>query len=234
MSDSLELQTLHLIEKEETSWIEFNKVFSEEQSLRDFQKLMDYFEDYSSAKIIVFRNLDYLNQFLSSIDEFRNWEKVFDRLNRLRAVTISVIQGACLGLSFQLTISCDFRVARSNSTLQSIEVKNGYLPGMIIFRLAKFIGIGIAKRILFMGLPYKVEDAFQVGLIDMVFSEIEEQSTIDEFIKSLLPVQPIAIQLTRRLLDESFANTYDETIGHFIAAQYKCLNPPPKQITKTI
>jgi len=229
MSDFLELQTLHLIEKEETNWIEFNKVFSEEQSLRDLQKLMDYLEDYSSAKLIVFRNLDYLNQFLNSTDEFRNWEKVFDRLNRLRAVTIAVIRGVCMGLSFQLAISCDFRVASSSSSLQSIEVKNGYLPGMIIFRLAKFIGIGIAKRILFMGLPYKVEDAFQIGLIDMIFSEIEEQSTIDKFIKSLLPVQPIAIQLTRRLLDESFANSYDETIGHFIAAQYKCLNPPPKQ-----
>lgn len=224
MNDFSAFQTLLLIEEEEKSWIEFKKISNEQNRPQELQKLMDYLEDYSSAKLIIFRNLDHLTSHLTSMDEFRYWEKVFERLNRLPIITIAIINGACLGVSLQLAMTCDFRLAASGATLQSIEVKQGYLPGMIIFRLAKFVGLGIAKRILFMGLPYKVEDGLSVGLIDVVFPAEEEQVALDEFIKLLLPIQPNAIQLTRRLLDESFANSYEETIGHFIAAQYKCMN----------
>ncbi|MEZ2338440.1 enoyl-CoA hydratase/isomerase family protein [Mucilaginibacter sp. RCC_168] len=224
MSTLSEFQTLLLIEEEEKSWIEFTKTSPGKDRLPDLQKLLNYLEDISTARLIIFRNLDLFSQYLNSVDEFRYWEKVIERLNRLPIITIAIIDGACFGVSLQIALACDFRLASIGSTLQSSEVKQGYLPGMIIFRLAKFVGLGVAKRILFMGLPYKVEDAFQVGLIEMVFSVNEEATAVNEFIKLLLPVQPTAIQLTRRLLDESFASSYDETVGHFIAAQYKCMN----------
>lgn len=223
MNDFLGIQTLSLIEEKEKSWIQFKSNTTRENRLLDLKKLIDYLEDYSLIKIIIFCNFDHLDSSLVSVDEFREWEKVFQQLNRLPIVTVALIDGVCSGVNLQLAMTCDFRIAEADSILQATEVKQGYLPGMIILQLAKFVGLGIAKRILFMGLPYKVEDAFKVGLIDKIIFPDEKEASIEWFINSLLPVQPIAVQMARRLLEESFAHSYDETIGHFIAAQHKCI-----------
>ena len=42
----------------------------------------------------------------------------------------------------------DQRLATSASIFQAPEVKLGFLPGMATFRLAKYVGLGIAKRLL--------------------------------------------------------------------------------------
>jgi enoyl-CoA hydratase/carnithine racemase len=224
MNDFSNLETLSLIEREKKGYVDFKEISTIKDTLNNLQKLLDHIEDELSVTVLIFRKLEFLNFFPITIDEFRHWEKIFERITRLPCLTIGVIDGCCVGMGLQLAITCDFRLASTTSSLQSLEVKRGYLPGMMVFHLAKFVGLGIAKRILFVGLPYSAENAFKLGLIDLVFQTQNAKTLLDEFLESLLPIQPIAVQLTRRLLHESYADTYESSIGHFLAAQHHCFN----------
>lgn len=131
-----------------------------DQLLADLDKLMDHLEDCSTSTVVVFPGL--AGEFdqgsvTPDIDHCRLWEKTVARIANLPAVTVAAIDGVCVRFCVQLMLACDYRLATEDTTFVSPEIKEGYLPGMATFRLAKFVGIGIARRILFTGLPFKAK-----------------------------------------------------------------------------
>jgi len=229
-SPPIEFNILRFSEKGESATVEFDCTFLhwniEETFLIDFEKLADYLEDNSSFTIVVFRG--FIDQAVidlslsSNIEHYRRWEKVFTQINRLPMITIAVIDGVCLGFFLQLALSCDFRLGTSESVFVSPEVKKGYLPGMLTFRLAKFVGMGVACRILFTGLKFKAKQALRSGLLDVLCASNQIDRAISNLINEVTPVNRVAVQLCRRLLNESFVTIYEEALGHFLAAQHRC------------
>ena len=53
-----------------------------------------------------------------------------------------------IGAGFQLALVSDVRIATKSLNMQLPEVKLGFLPGMAVFRLSKYIGLGQAKRLI--------------------------------------------------------------------------------------
>lgn len=231
-SSPVEFYLLRFSENGESATVEFDCISShwniDETFLVDFEKLANYLEDNSLFTTVVFRG--FVDQavidlsFSSNIDHYHRWEKVFTQINRLPMITITVIDGVCLGFFLQLALACDFRLGVSESMFIAPEIKKGYLPGMLTFRLAKFVGMGVARRILFTGLPFKAKQALRSGLLDILCASNQVGEAISNLIDQLIPVNRAAIQLSRRLLNESFASLYEEAIGQFLAAQHRCLH----------
>lgn len=195
--------------------------------LNDFEKLCDYLEDISSAQIIIFRGFKgEIEQDISkpSIDQCNRWEKILNRLTKLSVITIAAIDGNCARFCLQLALVCDYRLATENSQFISPEIKEGYLPGMTIFQLAKFVGLGIARRIIFSGQFINAKDAHNYGLLDVLCTSNQLTQELNNLVDQITPINGTVIQLSRRLLNESFADNYEKAIGHFLAAQYNCLN----------
>lgn len=104
------------------------------------------------------------------------------------------------------------------------EVKLGFLPGMATFRLPKYIGLGRAKNLILTGSVIKADKALDWGLLDKVCEQTIFSETLKETIDSLLPFHPVALEMGRRLLNECYADTYENYIGHFLAAQDRAIN----------
>jgi enoyl-CoA hydratase len=231
-SSPVEFHLLRFSEKGELATVEFDCISPhwniDEAFLVDFEKLANYLEDNPLFTIIFFRG--FVNQtvidlsFSSNIDHYRRWEKVFTQINRLPMITITVINGVCLGFFLQLALVCDFRLGVSESVFIAPEIKKGYLPGMLAFHLAKFVGMGVARQILFTGQPFKAKQALRSGLLDILCASNKVGETISNLVNQLIPVNRVAVQLSRRLLNESFASIYEEAIGQFLAAQHRCLH----------
>ncbi len=198
-----------------------------QELLSDFIKLMDYLEDETACTLIVFQGLDTQQPIAQSvapdIEHCRKWENILRRIERFTGASIVGIDGFCTRFHFQLALACDYKVATTRSIFQAPEVKEGFLPGMLAFRLAKYIGVGAARRLLFIGEPCATAEAIHLGMIEHQCEVADFEQVISETQQALMPIDPEVLLNTRRLLNESFATSYEDAIGHFLAAQNLCL-----------
>ena len=63
----------------------------------------------------------------------------------------------------QLGLACDVRLATDDARLGLHEARYGFLPGMATFRLAKFIGLGRARRMALGGRIVDAQEAERLG-----------------------------------------------------------------------
>ncbi len=200
--------------------------------IQDLAAVCDHLEDHSSADVVVFRAQG--PDFCTGIDfkafapdkpidihGFNKWEKIAVRLERLPKVTVALVDGLAAGGGFQLALVADQRIATPQARFQLPEVHMGFLPGMATFRLAKYVGLGHAKRIMLCAEAVTAPRALELGLIDRVAEDLDE--ALGETIRSFGPIHNVAVQLCRRLLDESFSVDFENAIGHFLAAQHRAV-----------
>ncbi len=200
--------------------------------VKELAAICDHLEDESEADVVVFRadgddfcqGMDF-EAFVPGqpidIHGFNKWEKIAVRLERLPKVTVALVDGLAVGGGFQLALVADQRIATSRARFQLPEVHMGFLPGMATFRLAKYVGLGHAKRIMLCAEWIGADRALELGLIDRVSDDLD--AALGETIQAFGPIHNVAVQLCRRLLNESFATEFENAIGHFLAAQHRAV-----------
>jgi len=200
--------------------------------LADLEHLLDWIEDEAACDVVVLRLAPDPAPEVSpppppppppELEHCRRWEKLAVRLDRLACISVAVIDGPCVRFWMQLALACDHRVATTRSTFQVLELKEGYLPGMNIFRLAKYLGVGVARRLVFTAEPVTADRGASLGIIDEVCEAEALDAAVMTFLGRLAPVHPVAAQLARRLLGESFATAFEEFVGQYLASQHRCL-----------
>nr|VFK00610.1 MAG: (3,5-dihydroxycyclohex-3-enyl)acetyl-CoA dehydratase subunit B [Candidatus Kentron sp. LFY] len=195
--------------------------------LADLMGLIDYLEDESSCTLIVFQGISTHQRSDQpappDIDHCRKWENFLLRLEHFPGASLACIDGLCNRFHLQLALACDWRVATARSVFQIPEVKEGFLPGMAIFLLPKYVGFGVARRLLFSGEKWSAQQAVDWGMIDRLCDASDFEQAIRESCEALMPIHPEVLQNTRRLLGESFATSSEDAIGHFLAVQNLCL-----------
>ena len=203
------------------------------QMVREISSICDYLEDDSKARVVVFRGAggafcagidfdDFDPNAAMDIHGFNKWEKCCTRIERLPMSTIALVDGPAVGGGLQLALVCDQRLATAAGMFQAPEVKLGFLPGMATFRLAKYVGLGTAKRLLLTCPQISAEQALGYGMIDTVAEDLDVG--LQQAIRNLGPNHNVAVQLTRRLLNECYGTSYENALGHFLAAQHRAIS----------
>ncbi len=200
--------------------------------LKDLERVCHHLEDASACRVVVLRAdgpdfclgmdfQDFAPDEPIDIHGFAKWEKLVTLLERLPKVTVAALHGRVEGGGLQLALVCDQRVALQGTTLRLPEVHMGFLPGMATFRIAKYIGLGRARRMLLTAAALSAEEGLSYGLIDEVVADLD--AGIAATVASFGPRHVVAVEMARRLLNESFAEDYEDAIGHFLAAQHRCV-----------
>jgi enoyl-CoA hydratase/carnithine racemase len=203
--------------------------------LEDLETLMIWLEDERSCSLAVFRGAAgvfcrglspamFGPGTTASIHAHNRWEKALVALERLPKVTLAAIDGVCGGAGVQLALACDHRLATTSTSMQLPEVKQGYLPGMALFRLTKYVGLGVARRLVLTGVPWSAADAIGWGLVDWVCEPDALAATLEHVTEQILPTNGDTVRLARRLLNESFAEPIEDVLGSLLAAQHRCLS----------
>ena len=123
--------------------------------------------------------------------------------------TIAAVNGYALGGGAELAMSCDFILASDKAVFALPEVGLGVIPGFGgTLRLSRFVGLPMAKDLIFSGRKIKAEEALRIGLVNRVLPS-------DHFIKSAVEVaQEIAkhsqgaVSKAKHLLNE-----FSESMG---------------------
>lgn len=226
-------ETLQYTTKENVATIQLIQEYSTMTMIKELTAVCNHLEDENPCQVVVIRGSEncfsrglHFGEFHQSktldIHGFNKWEKICTTMERLPKVTISLLQGDVIGAGFQMALVTDARIATKNLNMQLPEVKLGFLPGMAVFRLAKYVGLAAAKRLILRGECLDAPKAFDLGLVDVICDDVEE--AIQNCIQEFSPIHPRTIQLARRLLHESFHDTNEDATGHFLAAQHLAIS----------
>ena len=103
--------------------------------------------------------------------------RAFRHLETLDIPVIAAVNGYALGGGLELAMACDIRLASAKAKFGQPEVGLGITPGFSgTYRLAKLVGQGYAKEMIFTCKTFNAEEALRIGLINAIY-EPEELMT---------------------------------------------------------
>jgi enoyl-CoA hydratase len=101
-------------------------------------------------------------------------QKVLNTIEQLSKPVIAAVNGFALGGGCELALACDLRLASDNARFGQPEVNLGVIPGFAgTQRLARLVGKGRAKELLFTGDMVNAEEAWRIGLVNRVTAPAE-------------------------------------------------------------
>jgi enoyl-CoA hydratase len=157
-----------------------------------------------------------VNQFpqMSSADAYefaKKGQSVFSLVEASNKPVLAAINGFALGGGCELALSCHLRFASDTALFGQPEVKLGVIAGHGgTQRLPRLIGRGRALDLLLSGRMIKADEAFQMGLVNGVFSSAELLSKVKEYAEMLMAQGPQAQALTIRAVYKGVGTTLDE------------------------
>jgi enoyl-CoA hydratase len=96
---------------------------------------------------------------------------VFRKLELLPIPVIAAVNGFALGGGCEIAMSCDIRIASDNAVFGQPEVGLGITPGFGgTQRLARLVGPGMAKQMIFTARNIKADEALRIGLVNAVYT----------------------------------------------------------------
>lgn len=139
---------------------------------------------------------------------------VFKKIEDLPIPVIAVVNGFALGGGCELAMACDIRIASNRARFGQPEVGLGIIPGFSgTYRLAKLVGQGVAKELIYTGKMIGASDALAIGLVNAVVSPEELGATVDALVASILKNAPIAVSLAKKSINENYDLNVDEAIA---------------------
>ncbi len=144
------------------------------------------------------------------------WEQALRRLERLSALSIAVVDGHCSGLTLELLLSCDHRIATPSARLDLPLTAEGVWPGMVLHRLATHLGVARARQLLLFKTSLDAGRAADLGLVDQVTDDPIALVAQQEAALRGLAGSELAIR--RRLLMDAAVMSFEDALGAHLAA----------------
>ena len=153
-----------------------------------------------------------------TVQEAREFSKagndVFRKLETLPIPSIAAVNGFALGGGNELAMSCDIRYCSENAMFGQPEVGLGITPGFGgTQRLARLIGTGKAKELVYSALNIKADEAYRIGLVNGVCTKEDLMPTVMKLAKKIASNAPIAVRLSKEALTDGYLSDMDHAIS---------------------
>ena len=105
---------------------------------------------------------------------------VFRKLEVFPIPVIAAINGFALGGGCEIAMSCDIRICSDNAVFGQPEVGLGITPGFGgTQRLARLVGAGMAKQMIYTARNIKAAEAYRIGLVNEVYAaEVDAEGNV--------------------------------------------------------
>jgi enoyl-CoA hydratase/carnithine racemase len=134
-------------------------------------------------------------------------------LHRLPQPTIAKVRGVAVGAGCNLALGCDLVVASETARFSQIFARRGLsLDFGGSWLLPRRIGLHRAKELAFFADIIGAAEAEQIGLVNRVLPDAELDAFVHDWATRLAAGPPIALAMTKRLLDNSMNVTMEEAL----------------------
>ena len=141
-------------------------------------------------------------------------------LHRMPQPTIAKVRGVAVGAGCNMALGCDLVVASETARFSEIFAKRGLSVDFGgSWLLPRRVGLHRAKELALFGDIVSAADARELGLVNRVLPDGELDAFVDGWAKRLAAGPPIALALTKRMLNNAMNVTMEEALDDEGAAQ---------------
>lgn len=138
---------------------------------------------------------------------------VFRKLETLEIPVIAAINGFALGGGCEISMSCDIRICSENAIFGQPEVGLGITPGFGgTQRLARLVGPGMAKQMIYTGRNIKADEAYRIGLVNAVYPQEELMAAAKKMASGIAMQAPIAVRACKKAINDGLDVDMDQAI----------------------
>ena len=138
---------------------------------------------------------------------------VFRKLETFPIPVIAAINGFALGGGCEISMSCDIRICSDNAIFGQPEVGLGITPGFGgTQRLARLVGQGMAKQMIYTGRNIKADEAFRIGLVNAVYPQNELLNEAKKMAETIARQAPIAVRNAKKAINDGLQVDMDKAI----------------------
>lgn len=129
--------------------------------------------------------------------------KTINDIEELPKPVIAAINGVAFGGGTELALACDFRIAASHAVLGLTETSLGIIPGAGgTQRLARLIGKGKAKELIYTARRVEAAEAETIGLVEYVEEDCLGKAM--ELAQMIAKNGPIAVSQAKLAIDKGY------------------------------
>ncbi len=139
---------------------------------------------------------------------------VFRRIETLPIPVIAAVNGYALGGGCELAMSCDIRICADTAVFGQPETGLGITPGFGgTQRLARLIGPGMAKQLIYSARNIKADEALRIGLVNAVYPAEELMAAAEKLAETIARNAPIAVRACKKAINEGLELPTDEAVA---------------------
>ena len=138
---------------------------------------------------------------------------VFRKLETFPIPVIAAVNGFALGGGCEISMSCDIRICSDNAVFGQPEVGLGITPGFGgTQRLARIVGPGMAKQMIYTARNIKADEALRIGLVNAVYPQDELMAAAEKMAAGIAKDAPIAVRNCKKAINDGLEVGMDEAI----------------------
>lgn len=135
---------------------------------------------------------------------------LFRRIELMEKPVIAVINGFALGGGCELSMCCDIRIASEKAKFGQPEVGIGITPGFAgTQRLARLVGEGKAKELIFTCDIIGADEAFRIGLVNKVVAVEELMDVAMEMASKIASKSQLAVRYSKTAINRGIQTDLD-------------------------
>ena len=138
---------------------------------------------------------------------------IFRKIETFPIPVIAAINGYALGGGCELAMSCDIRICSDNAVFGQPETGLGITPGFGgTQRLARLVGTGMAKQLIYTAKNIKADEALRIGLVNAIYTQEELLETAKKMAKGIAKNAPIAVRACKKAINDGLDVKMDDAI----------------------
>ena len=138
---------------------------------------------------------------------------VFRKIETFPIPVIAAENGFALDGGCEISMSCDIRICSDNAVFGQPEVGLGITPGFGgTQRLARLVGPGMAKQMIYTARNIKADEAYRIGLVNAVYPQEELMAAAEKMAAGIAKNAPIAVRNCKKAINEGLDADMDEAI----------------------
>ncbi len=157
---------------------------------------------------------------LSSLHHMRNIGETVLALSQVQQPVIAKVNGVAVGAGMNLALGCDLVYASDRATFSQIFAKRGLSVDFGgTWLLPRLVGLHKAKELAFLADIVDAHEAERIGVVNRVVPHDELDAYVDDVAARIAAGPPIALGMTKRLLNQAKDVSLAEAVEHEAMAQ---------------
>ena len=126
---------------------------------------------------------------------------------------VAAVNGVAAGAGMSLALACDMRVGTDKTRFKVVFIERSLSPDSgTSFFLPRIVGYSRACDLVYTSRFVEAEEAYRIGLLDRLVSSDRLMDEALEIANQIAFWPPVAMQATRRVLQQSMESTLEEQL----------------------